>query len=265
MAGEGAILKKTREEKGFSFQDVESVTKIRVKYLEALENEEYKVLPGATYTKGFLRNYARFLGLDQEEIINLYNLSFQTKLEDEEKNVPVPLEPVRTGPNLIKPAVVILIALILAAIIYAIFYLGKGDSDLKNSNFNPTPLPSAPQVESPADQNPPPGNAQPPAGAQEFTGIVAELSFTQKCWISVRVDGQKVDERAYQAGERKVYEGKERIEFVSIGNAGGVTISLNGTQVDPLGAPGEVVRNIVVTEETIRQLATDKNIVPVKR
>ncbi len=74
MAGEGLNMRKAREEKGWSHHDVEDAIKIRVRYLEALENEQYDVLPGPTYSKGFLRTYARHLGLNSDEIINLYNL-----------------------------------------------------------------------------------------------------------------------------------------------------------------------------------------------
>ncbi|MFA6807806.1 MAG: helix-turn-helix domain-containing protein, partial [Eubacteriales bacterium] len=67
MAGEGEILRKTREEKGWSYEDVENNIKIRKLYLQALEEENYSILPGKTYTKGFLRTYSKFLGLKSED------------------------------------------------------------------------------------------------------------------------------------------------------------------------------------------------------
>jgi cytoskeleton protein RodZ len=67
MAGIGQILRETREAKGLTLDDVEQKIRIRSSYLEALENEDYDRLPGAVYVRGFLRNYARFLGVDLEE------------------------------------------------------------------------------------------------------------------------------------------------------------------------------------------------------
>jgi len=73
MAGEGQMLRSAREEKQWSFIDTEETTKIRVRYIQALEEENYGILPGATYVKGYLRTYAKQLGLDSDEIIALYN------------------------------------------------------------------------------------------------------------------------------------------------------------------------------------------------
>src|SRR5207247_1221280 len=58
-----------RERKGVDLYRAERDTKIRARYLGALERGEYKALPGAVYTKGFLRNYALYLGLDPDEIL----------------------------------------------------------------------------------------------------------------------------------------------------------------------------------------------------
>ena len=66
MAAIGLLLRETREAKGLTLNDVEQATRIQSRYLEALEDEEYDRLPGEVYVRGFLRNYARFLGIDLE-------------------------------------------------------------------------------------------------------------------------------------------------------------------------------------------------------
>src|SRR5574337_639621 len=71
--GIGDILRETREARGHSLEDVEKATRIRAKYLEALEAEHFSVLPSATQARGFLRNYAQFLGLDAEAVLARYN------------------------------------------------------------------------------------------------------------------------------------------------------------------------------------------------
>src|SRR5512132_2359335 len=67
-------LTMAREKKGVDLVRAERDTKIRVRYLSALEQGDYRDLPGAVYTKGFLRNYAIYLGLDPEYLIDLYRL-----------------------------------------------------------------------------------------------------------------------------------------------------------------------------------------------
>jgi cytoskeleton protein RodZ len=68
----GSVLKETRTRQGMDIRTVEERTKIRTKYLRALENEEWDVLPGPAYTRGFLRTYAELLGLDGEALVDEY-------------------------------------------------------------------------------------------------------------------------------------------------------------------------------------------------
>src|SRR5579871_3013440 len=70
MAGIGATLREAREQAHLDIMDFESRTKIRAKYLRALEDEEWSLLPGYTFTKSFLRTYADMLGLDGRMLVD---------------------------------------------------------------------------------------------------------------------------------------------------------------------------------------------------
>jgi len=72
MGDLGQLLQEARRQKGVSLEQVEEVTRIRQKFLKALEEENFRALPTETYVKGFLRNYALYLGLDPKEVIALY-------------------------------------------------------------------------------------------------------------------------------------------------------------------------------------------------
>src|SRR4249919_638993 len=69
----GPALREARERRGLAFGDVETDTAIRTRYIRALEEEQFHVLPGPTYTKGFLRAYAEYLGLDGQLFIDEFN------------------------------------------------------------------------------------------------------------------------------------------------------------------------------------------------
>lgn len=252
MAGEGNLLRKAREEKGWTYHDVEESIKIRARYLEALEEEEYNILPGSTYTKGFLRTYSKHLG------INLYKCSLDLEPSPE---IHPPLTTIQSTPVWFKPIVLIVMALLAAAIVLGITYFSKTNHNPQVSDYKPAPLPTAPETQNPADSgpnvSPPPAEntPQPPAEAPvEYKGVVAELIFKEDCWLKVRVDGVIVQDGMSNAGTTKILQGTKRIEFLIIGNAGGVTMKLNGKEVPPLGASREVVRNYVVTEDTIKSL-----------
>jgi hypothetical protein len=83
MADIGEMLREARMRAGIDVSEVEAVTKIRAKYLRALENEEWGLLPGNAYVKGFLRTYAEALGLDPKLVVEEYKLHHERLSEME--------------------------------------------------------------------------------------------------------------------------------------------------------------------------------------
>lgn len=83
MAEIGSTLREARIRQSIDIGAVEDATKIRAKYLRALENEEFEVLPGPTYVKTFLRTYAEYLGLDAQLLIDKYRTRFERATEGE--------------------------------------------------------------------------------------------------------------------------------------------------------------------------------------
>ncbi|HUC90903.1 MAG TPA: helix-turn-helix domain-containing protein [Paenibacillus sp.] len=72
MSDLGDLLRKAREQRGYSLDDVQEMTKIRKRYLEAIEAGDYHMLPGNFYVRAFVKNYAETVGLDAEEVLRLY-------------------------------------------------------------------------------------------------------------------------------------------------------------------------------------------------
>ena len=72
MSSVGEILKNTREAKGITIEQVAEATSIRVLYLEAIESEQFNQVPGEVYLKGFIRNYANYIGLNGPAMVEKY-------------------------------------------------------------------------------------------------------------------------------------------------------------------------------------------------
>lgn len=72
QTGLGAALRRAREEQGLTLEDAERDTRISKRYLDALENERFDVVPAPVYARGFLRSYSQYLGLDPNEVLSLY-------------------------------------------------------------------------------------------------------------------------------------------------------------------------------------------------
>src|SRR5215212_1696712 len=83
----GTSLREARLRKGLDFPQLESATKIRGKYLRALEDEQFEQLPGQTYVKGFLRTYADALGLDGQLYVDEFNSRYG--VDTDEPPVPI--------------------------------------------------------------------------------------------------------------------------------------------------------------------------------
>ncbi|HZK86199.1 MAG TPA: RodZ domain-containing protein [Desulfosporosinus sp.] len=252
MAGEGQMLQAAREGKQWSYIETEEITKIRVRYIQALEEEKYEILPGTTYVKGYLRTYAKQLGLNSDEIIALYNSSATaepiTALES-------PSMLVKVRPPWLRPAIIGSISGLAIVLIITVVVLSQSGNKTVDSPYDLAPLPTAPQADpvTPAPITPTVPNQEPIVAATQ-EGLTVKLDFTQLCWIEVRVDGQPSWQGEFKAGTSKEVKGTSKIELVKVGNAGGITGTLNGKTLPSLGKSGAVVNNIILNKEYLNQL-----------
>ena len=92
MSELGKLLRKAREQRGYSLDDVQDITKIRKRYLEAIEEGDYNVLPGTFYARAFVKNYAETVGLDAEEVFRLY-----------QRELPAPMAEAAAEQPIVKP------------------------------------------------------------------------------------------------------------------------------------------------------------------
>ncbi len=136
----GSLLKKTREEKGLSLDDIQEETKIRKKYLEAIEENNFDILPGKVYLKVFIKGYAREVGLDYQELLKKYEiLNIKEKKESNLQKDYLDGTKVSNGPknkerkNPFKIIFIILLILFLgAAAVYTYQYVNNSEIRLLN-------------------------------------------------------------------------------------------------------------------------------------
>lgn len=237
----GKILKEAREAKGLTFEAVEEETKIRRRYIQALEQEQFKVLPGPIYAKAFLKNYAKFLGVNVEEIMEAYKLHHTEKAISEETVTP-PVEKVRVKTQgrprywLYLVAAVIVIGL-LASIVYGT----KGMWLNPPADDGSDRLPAGEQTPPPAGEQPLPGEDGEDDEPAEIQGVKVVLNVkNSRSWIRVIVDGTPAFQGELAAGESKEFEGQEKIAF-TLGNAGAVEVIVNGENMGFLDDPWQVV------------------------
>ncbi|HEY7333183.1 MAG TPA: RodZ domain-containing protein [Candidatus Limnocylindria bacterium] len=123
----GEVLRSAREERGVDLARVERDTKIRSRYLSALERGAYRDLPGAVYTKGFLRNYGAYLGLDTEYLVDLYRLE-SAAAASERPTVQAPPRPIATrrrGAFVITPGAVAAAVLTVGVSLFIVYLVSE--------------------------------------------------------------------------------------------------------------------------------------------
>ena len=241
----GENLRRERELRGISLHEIAEATKISARFLQALEQDRLDVLPGGIFPRAFVKQYARYLGLDPEKVAAEFQYLHAEELPEKR---PAPRPPRWSPP----PGALFLGALAVAAVGLLLSYRRSGsDPPVRAGQAAP---PSIPAV-LPSDRvYPPPRPAGSPAAVSE--GLVLTLTAQQSCWVEVRADGQTVINRVLNEGETETLAAQGEL-VLSVGNAGGIVFRVNDRPGVPLGRTGEVRRNIVITKDNLPSLVQD--------
>ncbi|MDX6466666.1 MAG: hypothetical protein QOI27_1706 [Gaiellaceae bacterium] len=242
----GDSLREARTRRGLSSADVQKGIRIRERYLTALEEERWELLPGDAYTKGFLRTYAEFLGLDGNLYVDEYNARIAA--HDEEPLVPNTLAPAhKPRRGLMRSLMGILV---LAAAIAGLAAWGMGGSPPQAAKSGASAL--RVQDASAATATPAktralpharalPARATPAAAPATTTSIAATRG---RSWVSVRAGGPTgriLFQGTLERGKRLHYTLGPRL-WVRMGRPGNVDIRLGSARVGGLPAqPGNVL------------------------
>lgn len=241
MRTPGAALQAARGEKQLSIADVAQALRSRESLIAALENDDYSVFSADLYARGFIRNYAHIVGLDEVPLLQAYQATFAKNDPDVQSPVAAheagtlslgkpPKTPIK---SMIGGGVLGVIALIT---VISVVLGGRAPQtasieDVGDVAPEAVREPDTMQPEIPKDPEP-----QPVAPVR---GVELVLTFEQASWMQILVDGVLVLEQTVRAGETLQYRGDEvRVRF---GNAGGVFAELNGTDLGLQGGRGEVV------------------------
>jgi cytoskeletal protein RodZ len=243
MASLGQDLKRERELRGISLEEISNLTKISLKQLEAVEQDHLDDLPGEFFTKAILKAYANSIGLEEDTVMNkYYEESLLQEPSPESK-----LHKEKAKPAMKKKIIGIAILVVISTVILIFVYLTswKKRTPLLQEEIKPWTLI---QKEAPISL---PGINPSEASVIEEEKLALEISFTEETWLQVYADGELEVEATKMPGERISVEASEEL-LIHLGNAGGVAYRLNDREGKPLGASGVTVRNIRITIENFK-------------
>jgi cytoskeleton protein RodZ len=253
----GTRLKKERERRKITLEDISVSTKIGTRFLVALEEDQFDQLPGGIFNKGFVRSYARHLGLDEAQTIADFEAASAPVLpESPPLDAPV-LEAmaVRVPESVRKrreeggiPWGIFAIALLIMAFCFALWGFHS-----RQKPRDPNPLvPShagadshaATEATSSQTHSPEPGapsaeTASPVTVTPNPGAFVVQITARQAAWVAITADGKQTIEDTLAANAEKSVEARNEV-VVKTGNVGALDISFNGKKLASQGGYNQV-------------------------
>ena len=261
----GDRLRREREMRGITLDEITESTKISRRHLEALEREHFEQLPGGVFNKGFVRAYARFLGIDEDQAVADYSSASNEQPQPEDK---FPLE-IHEQPNRElnprrSPLPLVFGTAALAGVLMGYFFWVKSKPHGAETAQPPDRQTSVVHDEAPAKGTSRSGAAAPAqivptqvasaatdkpvhentaasaatAKKQAEKTFVVQVRAKEDAWVSIVADGKSVMQRVLIAERTKKIKAAKQI-VVRTGNAGGIDVTFNGKSLGAIGNENE--------------------------
>lgn len=238
----GEWLRRQREMREISLRDIADRTKISLRYLEAMEADRFELLPAPIFAKGFLKEYARYVGLSPDEVVNHYLAVHQPEEGTQPGDATLAAmerKRAKKGRSWTWGLFLLLAGALLLALVALLSWL------VDRRERQPAGQQAPPQVVAPLEQTQA-LRAAPAVAAPEAPKAPLEVSleFTGDCWVRVAVDGKPSLEEKRVQGESLQFSAQKSVA-VKLGNAGAATIQVNGYPFEFDRSPGKVVELLI--------------------
>ncbi len=242
--GFGEHLKREREMRGVSLDEICSATRIGTRFLQALEDEEWERLPGGVFNRGFVRGVSRYLGLDEEGMVAEYVMAVNegkaATAGSTSKQEPLPS---RNWIPLIGATAVILLVIVAGAVGWHFYAVRRAQRAAAQSSVITAPAANAPASDgapvaaavttaAPADNSATPGQT-----ADAASMLLLKIEAGKATSVTVSADGSTAFEGKMTAGQSRSFQAANEFD-VSARDAGALLMELNGQTLAPMGPPG---------------------------
>jgi Domain of unknown function (DUF4115)/Helix-turn-helix domain len=224
-----------------------------MRFLHAIENDTFDVLPGGVFNRAFVRKFAKQVGYDEEQAVRIYEEQLSAMGGEPQRIYYTGLEDLEARPTSGNGLLISLVAVIVlgagAYAAYQYFKTSDPGSDLKAIDSTPTPIPTETVTTAALSTTPTPA----PDATTEKPGLRLLLTANDaQCWVAVKADEAKLERALINPGDVREYFANQRLQF-TLGYVPALRISLNGRQVkvDKIvtGGKSTVARNVVVTKD----------------
>ncbi|MEA2163606.1 MAG: cytoskeleton protein RodZ [Thermoanaerobaculia bacterium] len=281
LASFGEELRREREIRGISLKEIADATKISKRFLDAIERNDHKTLPAPVFTRGFVREYARYLGLSSEEMVNRYNFAavgddrIEQSAHLERLTTPQapPLSRKKAPAMSIPPPyarvdrnvyILIIVVVALAAVSYwALKH--RRDSRLASEEHIgteartvttavATPVTPAAQQATATTTSPQTASSATQSQPGRPDSLVLSIEVGEPSVVVLEADGETVINDELRRGYHRTIEAKDRFRFRTIGNAAGISLTLNDRAVPSLGRERQVLHDVVLDRDSLLKM-----------
>jgi cytoskeletal protein RodZ len=236
----GERLKRERELREVSPNEVVVATRISLRFLEALENENWDKLPGGIFNRGFVRAIARYLGLDEEDLLAEYDLAHGDQSEAQpaaDNRIPAP-------PRWIAVALAFGALVVIAALVVAGVYGWRRYSAYRNAKQSSAVISQSLGASQPASLS-----AGDPSQANS-AALDLSVSTSAATRLRILADGKVVLDSEIPAGQNRHFSAESAFE-ITAADSSAVLLELNGQTMPPIGSPG-TSGTIVLSQKDLR-------------
>ena len=237
----GDKLRAAREAQGLTIEEIASSTRIPKRHLATIESGGYDGLPAPTYSAGFIKSWARRLGLDGQALADQFRV--EMGVLSVEPSQPLPYEP--ADPRRTPPAGLALLALLVAVVVGLgyLYWRGTAERPREVAAAATDQAPPAAQPGRPAAQPAPAAPAQPVAAAPQPTGPVV-IGATQDVWIKVSDSGKTLFMNVLHPGDHFQVPADAVAPLMTTGRPGYTTVMVGQTPVPTLGDPDRIAKDV---------------------
>jgi cytoskeletal protein RodZ len=240
----GAELRNARKARELSIEEISRVTKISPSVLRAIEHDDFDRVPGGLFTRGFLRSYAREIGLDPEEIVQEYRAQFEIPempVSEGRTEATAATDELHVGPYVddepagSRHSQIIQVGIIL---IVLLVYFASWQHSQPSANTDLQPATTI-GVSTPAEV-PVAMAGSIDSADRPRSELKVEIHPQGECWVQATADGERVVARLMMAGEQQTIDAREDLTL-RVGDPGAFAFSINGTPGRSLGRAGAAV------------------------
>lgn len=268
----GEYLKRERNMRGVTLEEISRSTNINIRFLESIENDMYEDLPAEIFVRGFLRSYAKCIGIDQNEVLLAYSecTAFERGSNLLERDIDFIKKDERNKKIIVSAAIICFLVAGLFISYFINSHIEQPSSEpasitqhieqkekapvsenLKKQSPKKHEITQKTEVQKKISKKKSPENQKEKEPAPESETLTLTIYASEDVWLKVETDGEDIQEALLHEGEQVTYRAEDEF-LLTLGNISGSIVNLNGEEITLPESKYNILRDFEIARETIQ-------------